>query len=350
MDLKAGFPSASIALRMFSANGDFEPGVEIQAPLKRRLDQREFIRCHASRHQELESMRRYSQKCSERFRHLGVSDAPCFDIDYVLKIIQQDYRDSGWERRRKRLRNLVGGGLGIFVQLFQFCRLLVVKQLSQTGVKIRQIWTLVIARGAQVDNAIDAQRSAIIREPARFQRPQETANHCRFPHAAAADHGQQSQRGIHEEIANQPRLHVTVLKVRRRDKRRRVNELRLDGATDRNRRPSFPLETGLNALLHSCYGRLRIVHNQLLRRDLLGEVLNIRFDTRPLLRLSPRQLSLCIGQPVSKLPQDTPSGVLIHCRCFRSLASAASKDEVSQRAASFLEAAAAPHFRQEGAV
>ena len=160
-----------------------------------------------------------------------------------------------------------GALLSVTVQLVEPCRRSLRQQPAEVGEQVREVHR-VSRPGAEIDDAVNRERAAIVRQLPAFQRPQQAADHRRLAHAAAADYRHQSKALVLEEGADQSRLDMPVLEVDRGDHWQPIDEAGVNLAGDGFRRLPLPFETSLDALFRTLLCRLRVLDRLLLLADL----------------------------------------------------------------------------------
>ena len=275
-----------------------QSGVEVEAPLKARLHQRQIARRDTGRDDDLEPVGRKLQQGAQRLVQFGILDLTGLDREHVLEIVQQHHRPAARKGLHQGLHSCAGGGLRVLVDGIELLDRFVWQQLGEAGIQVGDVHAVERTRGTEIDNAIDRQGPAVVGKLAALQRTQQPADHCRFADAAPSDHGHQSQRFVLKKLADLPCLEVTVLKPGGGDQRRRVNELAMRDPADRLGGLALAFQPDVDALLDPLLRCLGVVDDLLLLSDLPLQFGDVFPDARLLLRLGTWQLALGIRQTV----------------------------------------------------
>ena len=96
-------PQANLAVGVHGPQDVFgiwvlQSSVEVEAPLKARLHQRQLARRDTGRDDDLEPVWRKLQQGTQRVVQFGILDLAGFDRDHVLEVVQQHHRPSARER------------------------------------------------------------------------------------------------------------------------------------------------------------------------------------------------------------------------------------------------------------
>ena len=92
-----------------------QSGVEVETPLKSRLNQRQVRRRDPGGDDDLEPVGREFQQRTQRVVQFGILDLAGLDCEHVLEIVQQHHRPSARKGLHQRLHGCARGGLRILV-------------------------------------------------------------------------------------------------------------------------------------------------------------------------------------------------------------------------------------------